>query len=97
MEIIAVPVLTDNYVWLIHNDDTGETAAVDPSVSDPVLDAAAVRGWSITQVLNTHWHPDHTGGNEGIKAATGCTRTVLRTEAGWSAGTSRPAASRGVK
>jgi hydroxyacylglutathione hydrolase len=76
MEIIAVPVLTDNYVWLIHNDDTGETAAVDPSVSDPVLDAAAVRGWSITQVLNTHWHPDHTGGNEGIKAATGCTITA---------------------
>ena len=76
MEIIAVPVLTDNYVWLIHNDDTDETAAVDPSVSDPVLDAAAVRGWSITQVLNTHWHPDHTGGNEGIKAATGCTITA---------------------
>jgi hydroxyacylglutathione hydrolase len=76
MEIVAVPVLTDNYVWLIHNDETGETAAVDPSVSDPVLDAAAARGWSITQVLNTHWHPDHTGGNEGIKAATGCTITA---------------------
>jgi len=75
MEIVAVPVLTDNYVWLIHNDETGETAAVDPSVSEPVLDAAAARGWSVTQVLNTHWHPDHTGGNEGIKAATGCTIT----------------------
>jgi len=76
MEIVAVPVLTDNYVWLIHNDETGETAAVDPSVSEPVLDAAATRGWSVTQVLNTHWHPDHTGGNEGIKAATGCTITA---------------------
>ena len=76
LEIAAVPVLTDNYVWLIHNDDTGETAAVDPSVSDPVLAAAAKRGWSLTQVLNTHWHPDHTGGNEGIKAATGCTITA---------------------
>ena len=76
MEIVAVPVLTDNYVWLIHNDETGETAAVDPSVSEPVLDAAAARGWSVTQVLNTHWHPDHTGGNEGIKAATGCTITA---------------------
>ena len=76
MEIVAVPVLTDNYVWLIHNRDTGETAAVDPSVSDPVLDAAAARRWLITQVLNTHWHPDHTGGNQGIKAATGCTITA---------------------
>ena len=76
MEIVAVPVLTDNYVWLIHNPDTGETAAVDPSVSDPVLAAAAAKGWSLTQVLNTHWHPDHTGGNEDIKAATGCIITA---------------------
>jgi hydroxyacylglutathione hydrolase len=76
MEIVAVPVLTDNYVWLIHNGETGETAAVDPSVADPVLEAAAARGWTLTQVLNTHWHPDHTGGNPGIQAATGCTITA---------------------
>jgi len=76
MEIVAVPVLTDNYVWLIHNAGTGETAAIDPSVADPVLDAVAAKGWSLTQVLNTHWHPDHTGGNEGISAATGCTITA---------------------
>src|SRR5690348_2709139 len=72
LEIVAVPVLTDNYVWLIHNPATGETAAVDPSVAEPVLNAVAARGWAITEVLNTHWHPDHTGGNESIKAATGC-------------------------
>jgi len=41
LEIVAVPVLSDNYVWLIHNSETGETAAVDPSVAEPVLDAAA--------------------------------------------------------
>ena len=76
MEIVAVPVLTDNYVWLIHNAGTGETAAIDPSVAGPVLDAVAAKGWSLIQVLNTHWHPDHTGGNEGIKAATGCTITA---------------------
>jgi hydroxyacylglutathione hydrolase len=73
MEIVAVPVLTDNYAWLIHNAESGETAVVDPSVADPVLEAAAARGWRLTQVLNTHWHPDHTGGNEGIQAATNCT------------------------
>ncbi len=71
MEIVAVSVLTDNYVWLIHNPESGETAAVDPSVAGPVLDAVAAKGWQLTQVLNTHWHPDHTGGNEGISAATG--------------------------
>jgi hydroxyacylglutathione hydrolase len=76
MEIVAVPVLTDNYVWLIHNPSNRETAAVDPSVADPVLEAVAARGWNLTQVLNTHWHPDHTGGNEGIRAATGCPITA---------------------
>jgi hydroxyacylglutathione hydrolase len=76
MEIVAVPVLTDNYVWLIHNAESGETAVVDPSVADPVLEAAAARGWRLTQVLNTHWHPDHTGGNAGIQAATGSTITA---------------------
>ena len=76
LEIVPVPVLTDNYVWLIHDSASGETAAVDPSVADPVLDAASARGWRLTQVLNTHWHPDHTGGNQAIQAATGCTITA---------------------
>src|SRR4029079_1350961 len=76
LEVSAVPVLTDNYVWLIHNAEIGETAAVDPSVADPVLEPVAARGWAITQVLNTHWHPDHTGGNEAIKAATDCSITA---------------------
>jgi hydroxyacylglutathione hydrolase len=76
LEVVAIPVLTDNYVWLIHNPDSGETAAVDPSVADPVLDALAARSWRPTQILNTHWHPDHTGGNAGIKAATGAPITA---------------------
>jgi len=75
VEIVPVPVLRDNYVWLMHDPDSGETVAVDPSVADPVLEAAAARGWTITQVWNTHWHPDHTGGNDAIRAATGCTIT----------------------
>jgi hydroxyacylglutathione hydrolase len=76
LEVVAVPVLSDNYVWLIHNPETGETAAVDPSVAEPVLDAAAAKGWRLTQILNTHWHPDHTGGNAGIQAATGAPITA---------------------
>ena len=76
LEVAAVPVLSDNYVWLIHDPESGETAAVDPSVADPVLDAVAAKGWRLTQVLNTHWHPDHTGGNQGIQAATGAPITA---------------------
>lgn len=75
LEIVPVAVLNDNYVWLVHDPDSGETVAVDPSVADPVLDAARERDWRITQIWNTHWHPDHTGGNDAIRAATGCTIT----------------------
>src|SRR3546814_11710022 len=45
---------------------------VDPAVADPVLAEAEARGWPITAIWNTHWHPDHTGGNADIKAKTGC-------------------------
>ncbi len=72
LEIVRIPVLSDNYVWLVHEPASGETMAVDPAVADPVLAEAESRGWGITQIWNTHWHPDHTGGNEAIKAATRC-------------------------
>ncbi len=75
LEIVAIPVLRDNYVWLVHDPVSLDTVAVDPSIADPVIEAAAARGWRISQVWNTHWHPDHTGGNDVIRAATGCTIT----------------------
>lgn len=75
LEIVCLPVLDDNYVWLVHEPVSGETMAVDPAVADPVLAEAEKRGWAITQIWNTHWHPDHTGGNDAIKAATGCAIT----------------------
>lgn len=74
-EILRLPVLADNYVWLVHDAASGETMVVDPAVGEPVLAAAADRGWRITQIWNTHWHADHTGGNLAIKAATHCTIT----------------------
>ncbi|WOK35287.1 hydroxyacylglutathione hydrolase [Sphingomonas sp. C3-2] len=81
IEIVRIPVLSDNYVWLIHDADSGETAVVDPAVAEPVLAEAGARGWTISQIWNTHWHPDHTGGNAAIKAATGCTITGPQAEA----------------
>jgi hydroxyacylglutathione hydrolase len=73
LEIVAVPAFSDNYIWLVHDAPSGETAVVDPGDAAPALAAVAQRGWTITQVWNTHWHPDHTGGNRAVKEATGCT------------------------
>ena len=73
MDIVPVPAFSDNYIWLVHDEESGETAVVDPGDAAPVLAEAERRGWRIDQVWNTHWHPDHTGGNLAIKAATGAT------------------------
>ena len=81
LEVVRIPVLSDNYVWLVHDAASGETVAVDPAVADPVREAAAARGWRIDQIWNTHWHGDHTGGNAAIKAATGCIITGPAAEA----------------
>jgi len=72
MDIVPVPAFTDNYIWLVHDSGSGETAVVDPGDAEPVLAEAKRRGWAISQIWNTHWHPDHTGGNIRIKEATGC-------------------------
>lgn len=71
MEIVPVPAFSDNYIWLVHDDESGETAVVDPGDAAPVLAEAARRGWTISQIWNTHWHPDHTGGNLAVKQASG--------------------------
>ncbi len=72
IEVVRIPVLSDNYVWLVRESESNEVMVVDPAVAAPVLAKASELGWKITQIWNTHWHPDHTGGNAEIKAATGC-------------------------
>ena len=54
----------------------GETACIDTPDADAYLREANAKGWQITQIWNTHWHADHAGGNEAIKAATGCKITA---------------------
>lgn len=65
------PCLKDNYGFLLHDPATGETATIDTPEASRILEEAAARGWKITQIWNTHWHPDHAGGNAEIVAATG--------------------------
>jgi len=74
------PCLSDNYGFLLHDDETGETVAIDTPDAEAYLAAAAEKGWIITQIWNTHWHPDHAGGNEAIKNATNCTVTAPKGE-----------------
>ncbi|GHC86858.1 hydroxyacylglutathione hydrolase [Novosphingobium pokkalii] len=76
IEVHQFPCLSDNYGYLVHDRASGETVCIDTPDAERYLAEAATRGWRITQIWNTHWHPDHAGGNLAIKAATGCTITA---------------------
>ncbi|MDO8457251.1 MAG: hydroxyacylglutathione hydrolase [Burkholderiaceae bacterium] len=60
-----------NFNYLIACPETGEALAIDPLDHEKCLATAKARGWDITQILNTHEHHDHTGGNAAVVAATG--------------------------
>ena len=60
-----------NFNYLIACAKTGEALAIDPLDHEKCMAAAKANGWTITQILNTHEHRDHTGGNQQMVAATG--------------------------
>jgi hydroxyacylglutathione hydrolase len=72
LTIIQIPVLADNYIYLVHEPLSNETAVVDPALAQPVLDILDERDWRLTCILNTHHHWDHVGGNLELKEQTGC-------------------------
>lgn len=65
--------LSDNYGFLIRDEASGKTACIDTPESGAILRELDDLGWELDFILNTHWHPDHAGGNADIKAMTGCT------------------------
>ncbi|HEY1448678.1 MAG TPA: hydroxyacylglutathione hydrolase [Caulobacteraceae bacterium] len=65
------PCLADNYGFIICDEASGLTACVDTPDADAILAALEREGWGLDFIFNTHWHPDHAGGNASIKAATG--------------------------
>jgi hydroxyacylglutathione hydrolase len=73
LDVHLFPCRSDNYGFLIRDGATGQVAAVDTPDAERILQELETLGWGrLDLILNTHWHPDHTEGNERLKAETGC-------------------------
>ena len=72
LELGMFSCLSDNYGYLIHDPKSSETVAVDTPAETAILQHLSDRGWELTQIWNTHWHPDHAGANQALKEKTGC-------------------------
>ena len=72
IDVIQIPVLRDNYIYLLIDKITEETACVDPALSKPVLNELEKRKLKLNYILNTHHHNDHVGGNRELKEKTNC-------------------------
>ena len=66
MNIIRIPVLSDNYIFLLHEPDTNIVAVVDPALAKPVLAKIDELGAKLVAIFNTHHHSDHVGGNREL-------------------------------
>ena len=82
LQISQFPCLSDNYGFLIHDPETHACAAIDTPDAEAVNVALEECGWQLTDIFNTHWHPDHTGGNEILKERWACTITGPKAEDG---------------
>lgn len=72
LEIELLPILSDNYCYLLHEPASGLSGVVDPAVEEPVAGRLAELGRGLDWILTTHHHADHTGGNLALKDRYGC-------------------------
>jgi len=82
LEVHQFPARSDNYGVLIHDPETGATASIDAPDADAVIEGLYQKGWTLTHILTTHHHGDHTAGNKRLKALTGCIVVGPKQEAG---------------
>ncbi len=68
----AVPLLSDNYAWLLRDEATGTTAFVDPADADACIAAIDAAGGRLDTILLTHHHGDHVAGTDAVRARYGC-------------------------
>lgn len=71
LEIHMFPCLNDNYGFLVHSPDSGETAAIDTPEASKIVQACDSKGWRLTHIWNTHHHFDHVGGNLELQKSHG--------------------------
>lgn len=72
LEVVQIPVLQDNYAFLLHNPANGETVSIDSPDPDRINAELEDREWNLTAIWNTHHHWDHAGGNEALKKRWNC-------------------------
>ena len=82
LQIEQFMILSDNFGVLIHDPESGRTATIDAADADAIVQAAEAKGWTLTDILTTHHHADHTQGNLALKARFGCRITGPKGEAG---------------
>lgn len=68
----AVPILTDNYAWLLRDEGTGATAIVDPAEGPPIIAAIEAAGGRLDLILLTHHHGDHVAATDEVRARFPC-------------------------
>lgn len=71
LELVTIPCLSDNYAYLVHDAESGETAVIDVPEAAPILRALDARGWRLSAIWITHHHSDHIDGIPELRAATG--------------------------
>jgi hydroxyacylglutathione hydrolase len=73
VELVVVPCRQDNYAFLVHNPQTGETALIDAPEAAPIQAVLDAQGWTLTDILITHHHDDHV---DGLAALRGTARVI---------------------
>ena len=72
LDVALFPCLSDNYGFLLHDPESGATAAIDTPDAKEIAKQCEARGWTLSEIWNTHWHPDHAGGNVALKRRYDC-------------------------
>ncbi len=72
LKVHQFPCLSDNYGFLLRDEQSGRTACVDTPDAEAILRELQSLRWGLDMIMNTHWHPDHAGGNARLKQETGC-------------------------
>lgn len=81
LKVQQISVLTDNYIYLIHDTESKQTVVIDPALTQPVLHELNECSWTLNYIFNTHHHGDHIGGNIELKAQTACKIVASKVDA----------------